>query len=146
ELYQDIEAGRYAVLLTPSLAILILIIAVLAYPISWAGRSLDGQASEHAAQRRLSWFAALLMLGGTAALLIAVIQTFSRSVAMLALGLVGPTAWITPPIVLGVLIAVLALIQVIGKTRDTGTVTGIALVLCAGIALSVSLTMLGVLF
>jgi hypothetical protein len=145
-LYQEVDAGRYGGLIAPSLAILILIIAVLAYPIAWIGRKLDQQASEHTTQRRMAWFAAVLMVGGTAALTMAVTQSFNRSVALLALGLVGPTVWVAPLIVLGLLIALLAMVQVIRKPKDTGTVTGIAVVLGAGIALSVSLTVLGLLF
>lgn len=146
ELYQDVDDGRYSGLIVPAIAILVLFAALLAYPIAWVGRKLDRRPSEYTNQRRMAWLAAVLLLGGALALGLAVMQTFSRSVAMLAIGLVGPTVWVAPLILLGVVIALLALIQVIRTPRDTGTVTGIAVVLGAGIALSVSLTGLGLLF
>jgi hypothetical protein len=146
ELYQDVEDGRYAGLIAPAIAILVLFIALLAYPIAWLGRKLDQRPSEHTNQRRLAWLAAVLLLGGALALGLAVMQTFSRSIAMLAIGLVGPTVWVAPLILLGVLLALLALIQVVRKPSDPGTVTGVGMVLGAGIALCVSLTLLGLLF
>ena len=145
-LYQEVEAGRYGGLVAPAIAILVLLAAVLAYPIAWIGRIIDGQPSEVATQRRLAWLAAVLLLGGAAALVVAVVQTFNRSVALLALGLIGPTAWVAPLIVPGVLLALLAMIQVIRKRRDVGTAAGIGLVLGAGTALSGSLLFLGLLF
>jgi hypothetical protein len=94
----------------------------------------------------MAWFAALLLLGGALVLGLAVMQTFSRSVAMLAIGLVGPTAWIAPLILLAILLAFIAFIQVVRKPSDPGTVAGVGLVLAAGIALCASLTLLGLLF
>ncbi len=146
DLYQTVEEGRYSALIVPGMAILALLTALLAYPVAWVGRKLDRQRSEHANPRRLAWFAAFLMLGGATALGLAAMQTFSRSVALLALGLIGPTVWVTPLIVLGVLIALLALVAAIRKRSDAGTVAGVSVVLGSGIALSVSLTLLGLLF
>jgi cytochrome bd-type quinol oxidase subunit 2 len=146
ELYQDVEDGRYTGLIAPAIAILVLFFALLAYPVAWLGRKLDHRASQHAHQRRTAWLAVILLLGGALTLGLAVIQTSSRSVAMLAIGLVGPTAWIAPLILLGVLLAFIAFIQVVRKPSDPGTVTGVGMVLAAGITLCVSLTLLGLLF
>ncbi|MEM1413183.1 MAG: alpha/beta fold hydrolase, partial [Pseudomonadota bacterium] len=145
QLYQAIDEGRYTGLIAPVLAMLVLLAAVLAYPTAWLGRTLDGQASEHAAQRRLAWIASVLLLSGAAALVLSVFQTFSRSFALLPLGLVGPTAWVMPLLVLGLLLSLLSMIQVVRKPGDVGTLTGVGLVLAAGIALSVSLLLLGLL-
>jgi|GEM_PF-1505647 len=144
---RSIQRGQYTGLILPALSVVLLLIALLAYPLAWLGRRLDGHQSipGYATQRLFAWLAAALALAGIGSLALAVSQTLARAAAVLPLGLIGPTGWIAPLIILSVLIVLLAIVQLLRKPFNSGTWAGLLTVAVSSMIIAGWLTWTGLL-
>lgn len=132
QLASHVREGRYVAAAWGAIPALLLIFAVLAFPLAALGRRLDGTGTALPRPRGLAWLAATLAVAGLALLALSVQRTLAISPALLPLGLVGPTGAAGLLFVLSLLAGAAALWTLRGAARPLGT------------ALGVSLTVLGV--
>lgn len=116
---------------------LLLIIAVVAFPLAALGRRVDRSGVALPRPRALAWLAAGLAVAGLALLALSVQRTLSISPAMLPIGLVGPTGLAGLLFVLALLAGAAALWTLRGRTRPFGTTLGIGLTVLGVIGLLV---------
>lgn len=132
-----VREGRHFAAAWGAAPALLLIVAVLAFPLAALGRRIDRSGVALPRPRALAWLAAGLAVAGLAALALSVQRTLSISPALLPLGLVGPTGVAGLMFVLALVAGAGALWTLRGKTRPLGTTLGIGLTVLGVIGLLV---------
>jgi hypothetical protein len=126
-LVNDARDGRYASLAWGGLPILVLLAALLAFPLTAVGRRVDHTGTAAPGPRLLAWLSALLGVTGVVLLGLAFQQTVSTSPALVPLGLVGPTDWAAAVLALALVAAMASLWQLRRGRRVWGTRVGVVL-------------------
>lgn len=135
QLASHVREGRYVAAAWGAIPALLLVFAVLAFPLAALGRRLDGTGTALPRPRGLSWLAATLAMAALALLALSVQRTLTISPALLPLGLIGPTGAAGLLFVLALVAGAGALWTLRGASRPLGTTLGIGLTVLGVIGL-----------
>jgi hypothetical protein len=122
-----VRDGRYTALAWGLAPTIVLLGAILAFPLAAFGRRVDATGVLAPRPRWFAWLAAVLAVVGIVLLAMAFQQTVSTAAALVPLGLIGPTGWAAVALVLALLVAVAALWSLRGSKRTLGTTVGVVL-------------------
>jgi pimeloyl-ACP methyl ester carboxylesterase len=126
-LASHVREARYVAAAWGAVPALLLVFAVLAFPLAALGRRVDGSGAALPRARGLAWLASVFAVAGLALLAMSVQRTLSISPALLPLGLVGPTGAAGLLLLLALLAGGASLWMLRVTTRPLGTTLGVSL-------------------